>query len=84
MVHTLDPIFRRDQAGLFAWQINSGALAEAEAGGVLVDAVDSEQFADVVKVDVAGSDDALVKIHGAVGVIAMEYAAVKRRVTRAI
>ena len=84
VVHALDPLLRWHQPRLFAGQIDSGAPAETEAGGVVADTVDSEHLADVVEEDVAGSHDALVEIHLTVGVIAMKHAAVKTGLTGAV
>ena len=66
MIHALRPFLGRNQTGLFAGQINSRAMAEAESVGVERDAIDSEQLADVVEVDVAGLHDGFVQVHIAV------------------
>src|SRR5580704_7127344 len=84
MIDALRPFLRGNQSRLFAGQINSGSLAETEAAGVMGNAVNSEQFADVIKIDVAGSDDSLVEIYFAVNVIAMKSPPVKNSGAAAI
>src|SRR5581483_5371294 len=54
MLLLLRPLFGRDDAGLFAVEIDLRDLTEAEVVGPLGDFVDAESRADVVEEDVAG------------------------------
>ena len=51
MIYMLHRILGRDQARLFARQVDSGAMSEAKAESILVDAVDTEDLCQRCEVD---------------------------------
>src|SRR3984893_12807814 len=63
MEHPLLPGFRRYQADIFTRQIDAGLASQAQLGGVVRDAIDTQQLSDVIKIDVTRMDDGVVQIH---------------------
>src|ERR1700731_1869521 len=73
------PGFRRYQADIFTRQIDAGLASQAQLGGVVRDAIYTQQLSDVKKIDVARMDDRVVQIHFAMRrfLSIMENASVK-------
>src|ERR1700681_2178118 len=65
VVDTLDPFFRRNKTWLLARQVDAGAPAQAQAGGILVNPIDPKTLTDGIEKHVTRIHDGLVKIDGA-------------------
>ena len=82
VVHALLPFFRRHQPGFFAGQVDAGLAAEAQARGVLVDAVDSQALPDVVEEHVAGLHDGFVQVTSAMPAVLASSGRCVRKIRR--
>ena len=71
------PLLRGHQAGLFAGQIDTGLLTEAECGSVLCDAIDTQLVGEGVVEGVARHGNGVVYVDRAVALIAMVVVAVE-------
>src|SRR6266404_5868074 len=85
--HALDPFFARNQTGFFRWQIDAGAVSEAQMRCIVGDPVDAEALSHVIEENIARLYDRFMQIHYAVRALSidptLELPAIKRCVRRA-
>src|SRR6266404_303870 len=84
--HALHPFFARNQTGFFRWQIDAGAMSEAQMRCIVGNSVDAEALPDVVEENIARLHDRFVQIHEAVRTLpenpALELATIESGVGR--
>ena len=64
---TRNPLRRWHQAGFLGRKIDAGLVPDAEVAGIVGQSFDSQAQADIVEKDVAGFQDGLMKVGGAMG-----------------
>src|SRR5215467_8915303 len=66
VLDALDPCWRGHQATLLGRKVNPGLVSEAEVAGIIIETINSKAQAHVVKEDIAGLQNGLVKVRDAV------------------